>query len=155
LELLTWLFGSGRYQRYVWPLVAGEVELQELPPDAESRALALRDALAAALARLLTDGAGLALRLWHELEFLDELDSELMQWHAVRQAAALTSPPDATLARIREETAIAHGVRDWKMLEECVEEGGLFGAIPLHWITEACSLAAAARTFATSTAARG
>lgn len=143
-ELLTWLFGSGRYQRYAWSLVCGEPELRDVPCDPDDRPQALRVALAGTLARLLKDEAAFARRLWRELEFLDELDAELMLWFAIR-AAAGSRPSANSLARVREEVAIAHGVRDWSMLEECVEDGALWGAIPLHWINEACSLNAAAR----------
>lgn len=147
-RLTRWLFGSGRYQPYVWALAAGEPELREVAEavDADSRAEGRRDALAAILARWLADVEALALLVVAELDFMDELDAELMRWHAVQSLAASTPEPSPDgLQRVRHEVAIAHGVVDWDMLCEEVIDGRLFGAIPLPWIENACLAIARAR----------
>ncbi len=149
-ELLRWLFGSGRYQRYVWPLVISEPEFRGLDEE-EDRPAALRERLASALGRLLREPAELARRLTQELEFLDELDSELMRWHAVREVSKDKTERGLqarsnVLTATREAVAVAHGLGDWRSLTSDVDEGCLFGAIPLAWIEDACTQLALARS---------
>jgi hypothetical protein len=151
--LITWLFGSGRYQRYLWPLVIGEPEFRALEGRAEHRPELLREQLADALARLLRELDRVADRLWFELEFLDELDAELMRWHAVDQLASAMSDAQrtarVTLERVRERVAIAHGYADWRSLTDDVQDGRLFGAIPAEWVEAACQKTATAEAFGT------
>lgn len=149
-ELTRWLFGSGRYQAYVWSMFSGERALAALvgtEADPEERAGARREALAEIMAERLGDLSTLAPALWSELEFLEELDAELMRWYSVRTLATETSSsPTATVsARIREEVAIAHGVSSWAALCAEVVEGRVFGAIPMDWIETACRWLARAR----------
>jgi hypothetical protein len=128
--LLEWLFGSARYQRYIWALMVGEPEFASVA-DAGDR----REALAAALARGLADPRELRDRLWEELDFIDELDAELERWYAFRER-----PPEDgrdALIRTRERLALAHGYPSWNSLSEDVEDGRLFGAIPFAWIETA------------------
>jgi hypothetical protein len=146
--LAQWLLGSGLYQPYIWALAAAEPELAILAGKSpngltpETR----REALAEILARYVSDFDAFASALWNELEFLDELDAELMRWHAVRTLASTAPEPTAEmLERVRNEIAIAHGVIDWEMLQEETVEGKLYGAIPLAWVQTACSQAARAR----------
>jgi hypothetical protein len=153
VELVRWLFGTGRYQAHVWPLVSGEPELREVietVEDPDQRTEARREALAGILARRLADVESLAPALWAELEFMDELDAELMRWYATRTmaASAPSEPHLDVLRRVRDEVAIAHGLLDWAMLREEVVAGRLFDAIPLTWIDDACSLLARARSWA-------
>lgn len=147
-ELTRWMFGSGRYQRHVWSLVAGEEELLDLPPGGAGRAEALRERLALCLSRLLAEPGPLAASLWEELEFLDELDAELMRWHALKRFAVLADDDrDCSSHRrlVGEQTAIAHGYLDWASLRSDVQDNRLFGAIPLGWVDAAVSLQVAAR----------
>lgn len=139
-ELVAWLFGSGRYQRHVWALLAGDDALRGL------RAGALREALPGVLRRRLDD-PGFAARVWEELAFLDELEPELMRWHAAESLAARAEgePPPALAARVREELAVAHGLRDQAALRREVAEGRLFGAIPFAWVERAADQIARAR----------
>jgi len=77
--LLKWLFGSGRYQPYIWALASGEPELRAVAleiTDPDERAAGRRDALAAVLTRRLDDLPAFASDLWAELGFLEELDAE-------------------------------------------------------------------------------
>lgn len=147
VALLQWLFGSGRYQRYVWPLVVTDPVFGAMESSPGRRPGALRSGLAEALARALEDVDGLAERLWAELEFLDELEAELARWYAVRRVAesaeAALNPTGRR--RIREEVAIAHGAVSWSSLLPYVDNGRLFGAIPFDWIEMACDLMAQAR----------
>jgi hypothetical protein len=149
--LTRWLFGTGRYQPYLWPLVSGEPEMHAVTggaADPDSRAEARRDALVTVLARRLTDFTALAAELWGELEFMDELDAESMRWYACSTVAALGQQPAAeALCRAREEVAIAHGVPDWESLEGELVDGKLFGAIPFAWIDESCRRMAQARSW--------
>lgn len=152
VELLRWLIGTGRYQRYIWALVAGEPELQApAPDDPHERAEELRERLAAILARVCADPGSFAARLYGELEFLDELDAELLRWHAISECAANARtrgmhPSESTRIRAREEIAIAQGVRTWVALQEEEDADGLvFGAIPFAWILEASDMLAYAR----------
>jgi hypothetical protein len=135
--LTRWLFGSGRYRAYIWALVAGDPELARLNGHAasakgEGMAAARRAALAKLLSRRLADHAALASELWDELDFLQELDAELMRWHAISnlahrvlQSGQEVSP--AVLGRVREEVAIAHGLTGWAMLAAGVVDGRLWG----------------------------
>lgn len=139
--LLEWLFGSGRFQPYVWALVAGEPEFHALSTvSASERPAALRAALASVLARLLASPRALEQRLWHELEFLEELDREILFAHAVDEASArATTTTAASLPQewARETIAVAHGYRDWGHLLSDATDGRLYGAIPMAWIIEA------------------
>jgi hypothetical protein len=152
-ELTRWMFGSGRYQRHVWSLVAGEEDLLDLPPRGAGRAEALRERLALCLSRLLAEPRPLAASLWEELEFLDELPAELMRWHALKRFAALAGDDRDGSSHhrlVREQTAIAHGYLDWASLRGDVQDGKLFGAIPFGWVDAAVSLQVAARRGAQS-----
>lgn len=139
LRLLRWLFGSGRYQRYVWPLVIGEPEFDGVGVE-EDRPAALRERLAAVLARLLKEPAEFARRLGEELVFMEEFDSELMRWHATLRVAVQESNPSAhVVTAVRESVAIAHGYGDWRSLAADVQDGRLYGAIPLSWVQDSCA----------------
>jgi hypothetical protein len=143
-ELLQWLFGSGRYQRYLWPLMVGEPEFDGLHAETD-RSGALRERLAAALVRMLGEPAPLARRLGDELRFLEEYDSELMRMHAARVSAercGAPATPHAVLAA-RESVAIDHGYVDWRSLASDIENERVFGAIPFPWVERACDRIAA------------
>jgi len=143
--LLRWVFGSGRYQRYMWPLVVGD------PTFATSAAAsrspdALRHTLAEALARALDDVEALAVHLWRELAYLDELETELARWYAVEAmaASATCNPTPGQRRRAREQIAIAHGATSWTILVSFVDGGRLLGALPMEWIEAACDRTAQA-----------
>jgi hypothetical protein len=69
-----------------------------------------------------------------------------MRLHAVERGAAIGAAVDADLAaRCRDEVAIEHGAADWEDLMEVVEEGRLWGTIPLEWIEASCTTLARAR----------
>jgi hypothetical protein len=148
-SLTVWLFGSGRYQRYVWPLVAGEPEFGQVGTRAGDGPGELREGLVRVLSRwLATEQATQAVqtRMWHDLEYLDELDAEVSRWYAVRTLAeTVTEAPGWLRRRVREEVAIAHGAATWNALLPHVVDGRLFGAIPMGWIAEACDVLARAR----------
>jgi hypothetical protein len=147
--LTKWLFGTGRYQPYIWSLVSGQPELHEVVETvvaAEALAETRRDALARILSRRLADITTFASELWNELDFVDELDAELMRWYAAGTLASCVSEFEpSVLQRVRDEVAIAHGVNDWTMLCEEVVDDRLFDAIPFTWIEEACLRMARAR----------
>ncbi|HEV7898618.1 MAG TPA: TfuA-like protein [Planosporangium sp.] len=148
--LTRWLFGSGRYQRYLWPLVVDEPEFHGLDHEPD-RPTALRERLAVTLARLLDEPAAIAARLTAELEFLEEFETELMRWHAVQKVAAVKagrgvrSRPNL-LTATREAVAIAHGYDQWRSLTADLVDGRLFGAIPVAWVEQACAQLALARS---------
>lgn len=151
-ELPVWLFGSGRYQKYIWPLMVGEPEFHRMGRVPEDRAEAQRTRLVKALARICGNIDTFSQILMEELKFLEEMDAELMRWYAVNtlshEARRLGLEPDPDLlARVQEEVAIAHGVRDWRMLQDEVTDGRLFGAIPIDWIEAACGRIAEARAY--------
>jgi len=149
VQLTKWLFGTGRYQLYIWPLVSAEPELRSLDGRRHEHgtAGARRDALAAILARQLTNVDAIAMELWDELAFVDELDAEWMRWFASDTLASHAHDFDERiLRRVREEVAIAHGLSDWDALQEEIVDGYLFEAIPYSWIDEACVRMARART---------
>jgi hypothetical protein len=152
VELLAWLFGSGRYQRFIWSLVAGEPELIDLPAANDQRPEALRQRLAQVMARLFEQPGTFAGRVWHELDFLDELDAELIRWYAVHECAAAAEiqdldPSEEVRQRVRDETAILHGCRNWKTMQAYVSNGLLFDAIPIEWVTRSCVLLTMAQRF--------
>jgi hypothetical protein len=149
--LCEWLFGSGRYQTHAWALVAGEPELHDVPPDPVDRVYAIRDRLAAALARMMATPDQLAERVWTELEYLDELDAELMRWHAHHALADEAErrgwpTSDDVLMRTQEEIARRHGLTHWLELDASVRDDRLYGAIPVTWIESAVDVTARART---------
>jgi hypothetical protein len=145
--LTRWLFATGRYQPYIWALVAGEPELHVVTDDGAERPAQRREALAQILSRRLQAMPALADDVCRELEFLEELDAELTQAYAVRVLSDGSSGADpSTLARVRDEIAIAHGFVDWDMLRDEVVDGLLWGAIPFAWIADACERIARART---------
>lgn len=153
VRLTQWLFGSGRYQPYVWALASGEPELRSIAQgavvDAAASAESRRDALAAILSRWMTHVDRFAPMVISELEFMDEFDAELMRWHAVYSLGSnVFEPQPEVLDRVRQELAIAHGLVNWDMLRGEVVDDRLFGAIPLAWIEEACLVLARARTYA-------
>lgn len=145
--LLQWLFGSARYQRYIWPLMLAEEEFDAIGL-AESRPEALRESLAAALARLLREPDEFRDRLWEELDYLDELDAELERWYAVRQLARQGKNPNTaqstaerqSLVRTRTLLAAGHGYPSWNSLTQDVVNNRLFGAIPFDWIHDAVTV---------------
>lgn len=145
LELLEWLFGSGRYQSYLWAWVAGHPQLKQArSPEA------LREQLPALLGSLLADPTAFADAVWEELELLDELDTELMRMYAAErlseEAKRLSLPPSTELEQqTRELTAIAHGLSFWTELRAQCPHGQLWGAIPFSWIEAACQKTATAR----------
>lgn len=150
LALLRWMFGSGRYHRYLWPLVVADPAFEGTAVPAEQRPEVLREGLTEALARALTDAGALADRLWAELAYLDELEPELAHWYAVTTLAGsgASPPPAATRQRVREEVAIAHGAASWTSMMSYVADGRLLGVIPLDWVEEACEATARARSAA-------
>jgi hypothetical protein len=144
VELLRWLTGSGRLQRYVWALVAGEPEfLQVSHTRDDERPGALREGLAVVLARLLRDPDRLAARLWAELEFIEQLEAEIVFLHAVKSAQHGAVSREGMIWA-RERVAIAQGYRDWRSLQADVQGGAVYGAIPLVWVEDAVDMIAAA-----------
>jgi hypothetical protein len=147
--LSGWLFGSGRYQPYVWSLLTGEPELQSLSADEFTRVHTLRKQGVRALSRLLSDDQDrLASRLWAELEYRDELDAELMRWYAQRTLAEFAAHsglpiPDDILLRTKHEVARRHGMAHWFEIESA-ETDLLHGAIPLNWVLAAVNVIAGA-----------
>jgi hypothetical protein len=100
ITLTKWLFGSGRYQPYIWSVVSGAPELREIDKaklDEDDRAGNRRDALAVILARLLAAVETFAPKLWSELEFMDELHAELKRLHASRTLASRVDMPDQAI----------------------------------------------------------
>lgn len=146
-DLFRWLIGSGRYQRYLWAVVAGEPEFAWTPgTDAESQALRLRELLPNVLTRLLSDEDTLGERFWAELTVLDELDAELMHFHAFKELAMQSAPPSGPLLqRVREEVAISHGYPSWGSLLDCCDDNHILGHIPLAWVDDACMTMASVR----------
>lgn len=148
-ELLRWIFGSGRYQKYLWPLVSGEPEFDGINETVDRQAT-LRDRLAATLARMLQDPSVITQRLVSELSFLEEFETEVMLWHAVRQLSeskskASVRPTRNQERRTREDVAIAHGYDGWASLASDLSDQKLFGAIPLNWVEDACTSLALAK----------
>ena len=142
--LVRWMFGSGRYQKYVWPVYLAYTGTTAPKADPAT----LRDDLAATLQRLLADETNAGELLWNEAEFAEDLHAELMRWHAhdVWSAETAILPPRDAVARVRAEIAIAHGYRGWSSLTSDVEDGKIFGAIPLLWVEEAVSIISRARS---------
>jgi hypothetical protein len=137
-DLCVWLFGSGRYQRFIWPIVAGrpEARVEALP---EERPALVREGLAAILKEELREPRALADALWHELEFRDEIHAEYARMHAVRTLAAASrargvTPSPTVIDRAHAFVAITHGAPGWKELQESVDDGLLYDAIPFEWV---------------------
>jgi hypothetical protein len=150
-ELMEWLFGTGRYHRYVWPLLAGHAGFQNLPRAARSERL--REVQCDVLSRVLPADEAFAEALWEELEFIGELHAELARMYAARRMAqdaerAAVDVDPGILHRVRDEVSIAHGAFQWSVLLENVFEGRFCGAIPFEWIDRACHTIARARSAA-------
>jgi hypothetical protein len=149
-KLAMWLLGTGRYGRYIWPLIVNNPELRELDGPLESLPSRIRIGRAHALIEAIERFDLFSRRLWHELDYLDEIDAELVRWYAAQTLAeeALKlglSVSTTELARTREEVAIAHGLVSWRRLMEGVVDGRLLGSIPLAWIDSACNVLALSR----------
>ncbi len=147
-ELLEWLFGTGRYQKYLWALLAHRDEFTGLAR--EGRAGRLREVLCQVLGPLLAD-ADFAAMLWEELDFLGELHAEIARMYAAkrlaRQTRSVSNVAGQVLDRVREEVAIDHGASGWAVLVECVADGRLWGAIPFSWVERSCEVITQARCF--------
>jgi hypothetical protein len=148
MGLVKWLFGTGRYQRYIWPLVVDAKAFVKEPIGDRNRAERVRGRLVTALSESLSDIKALSRRLLKEVEFMEELESEVMHWHAIQRLAAAATADLASVpqARVRDEVAIAHGYRDWLELVGDVEGDAIFGVIPMEWIVGACREIALARS---------
>jgi hypothetical protein len=131
------MVGTGWFQEYLWALVCGEPEFDGLGAERpDERPERQREALQRALTRLFADEEHFANRLWQEMAFLEELDSQLMRLHAYG-ACEQDAPSDLARVWAREYVAVNHGYPDWRSLQSDVVEGRLYGAIPFTWITEA------------------
>lgn len=154
-HLLKWLFGSGRYQRYLLGLVVDADEFIKPLKSNQNRSEVIRDRLATILSKLLDNPISFAERAFEELEFLEELDTELIYWYAVwrlaqiRNAAPSKNINDMPMTSTREQIAIAHGYRGWAELTDDIHNGQIFGAIPFDWIQRACEAIALARSIST------
>lgn len=152
VAVTKWLWSTGRYQRYLWPLLSGEPAVAQIDASPGKRPQQLRQAASGIMSSMLANLTALAERVFAELEFLEEADSEIMRWHAVHrlaeagESAGLTVDP-ATLAHVRDELAVLHGFRAWNLLVERIANGLLWGSIPFDWIDEACKRWAMARTY--------
>lgn len=136
--LLRWLFGTGRYQRYIWPVIIslGLANNRNVTPSDH------RESLIIALQAALEAPGRIGRLLWAEAEYMQELSAELMRWHAHEMWSAADANVIVTepvRSRVREEIAIAHGYRSWRWLKADVHDDCLFGAIPMDWIEEAVS----------------
>lgn len=152
-KLAIWLLASGRYQKFIWALVASEPEFYAKTCSAHERPAAIRDALVTVLSRICENIETYSARIWDELDFLDQLDAEIMRWYAVQETAAIALkagliPTPSCISRVREELAILHGLTDWKALLTELSAGRLFGAIPFEWVEDSCLSLASARTLA-------
>ena len=148
-ELVEWLFGTGRYQRYLWALLAGRTDFHGLPQ--QGRAERLREVLCDVLSDLLPHDDAFAHAVWEELAFLGELQAEITRMYAAKRLAqdatrASVVVEQHVLHRVREEVSIAHGACSWSLLLEHVIDGRLCGAIPFAWIERSCSIIAQARS---------
>jgi hypothetical protein len=149
-ELVAWLFGTGRYQKYLWPLLAGRAQFQGMPESERSERL--REALCDVLSEILPHDDALAKLIWEELAFVGELYSEIARMYAARRLAeeamrsSIAIDPQV-LERVRKEVSIAHGTYHWDLLQENVIEGRLCGAIPFDWILRSCETLARARSY--------
>jgi hypothetical protein len=149
-ELTEWLFGTGRYKRYLWPLLAGHEAFAAQPQD--GRAARLREVLSDVLTDILRADTDLTACLWEELVFIGELHAEIARMYATRRLASdaertsIAIDP-AVLARVREEVSIAHDAYNWASLVDNVFDGRLCGAIPFAWIERACDRSARARSY--------
>jgi hypothetical protein len=148
-ELAEWLFATGRYHRYLWPLLAGRADFADL--EHEGRSERLREILADVLTELLPVDDELALAMWRELEFIGELHAELARMYAAKVLAELAEKESIAtdpevLGRVREEVSIAHDAPSWLAMQASVFEDRLCGAIPFSWIEDCCRTIAAARS---------
>jgi hypothetical protein len=153
LAVTRWLWATGRYQRYLWPLIAGEPEMLKLAGVVPAaRATLLREAAGAIMSAMTADLPALSERVFAELDYLEEADAEIMRWYAVHRmaeyaAAAGIGPAASIRIHIRNEVAVCHGFRQWNSLVDRVENNLLWNAIPFDWIDEACERWATARTY--------
>jgi hypothetical protein len=153
VALTRWLWSTGRYQRYLWPLLIGRPEVPDAAAsDMTIRPMALRESASKAMHQMLSNLPALADLVFSELEFLEEADAEIVRWYAVQQmyehACIVGAVPSApTMKQVQTEVAVLHGFRQWNSLINRVENRLLWDAIPFEWIEEACLRWATARTY--------
>ena len=150
IELTEWLFGTGRYMRYVWPLVAGHHAFGSALNDGNPSKS--RESLCAVLAECLPATDLFRTQLCEEVEFNGELEAEIARMYAAKKLAfdarqiGVLANPDIR-ARVRDEIAIAHDAYNWESLLENVFDKCLCGAIPFSWIDRSCEEIALARSY--------
>lgn len=149
-ELLIWLFGSGRYQKYIWPIISYEVKFNDVnEKDVSLRPELIRDKLEIILNSLLSNRREASQKIWYELEYMDELEAEIMRMYAIKELSKdiNVEQSDIFYNYTKEEIAITHGLDDWGMLQEYIENKKLFNAIPIEWIKESINLISKSRYF--------
>ncbi|MEU8717383.1 TfuA-like protein [Streptomyces sp. NPDC001414] len=149
LSLPPFVFGTGRYQKYIRFLLAGQVDFAGLTAEGGSK-LSRNPSVEPALARLFLDRPSLSANLMDKIRHFRQFETEVMLWHAVRRlkdhktSRTEVTPPQE--AKARDSVARAHGYDDWDTLTADVRGDALPSGVPLAWIEEACRDLALARS---------
>jgi len=152
-ELARWLLTSGRFRRYIAPLVAGQTlatpggsmsEEEGLRADL-GRVSRARTRRTASLKALLANFDEFAGNLWAELMLGGERDAELFRWHAVRQMAEQECSACPLVEHGAELEILAeHGFSTWDELEAWAAAHDL----PREWFRNTRTQTASARQYA-------
>lgn len=141
LSLPRFIFGTGRHQKYIRFLLAGELDFRELTIDSRSK-ISRNSLVEPALARLFLDIPSLSASLMDKIHHFRQFETEVMLWHAVlrlkEHKMSRTSVTDHRENKVKDGVAKAHGYETWNMLVSDVRNDALPSGVPFAWIEEAC-----------------
>jgi hypothetical protein len=141
LSLPPFIFGTGRYQKYIRFLLAGQLDFAGLTTGSESK-LSRNSSVEPALAGLFLDIPSLSANLMDKIHHFRQFETEVMLWHAVHRlkdhktSRTEVTPPHET--KVRDSIAKAHGYDNWDALTTDLRDDALPSGVPLDWIEEAC-----------------
>jgi hypothetical protein len=140
-ELTSFIFGSGRFKKYLSSLLSEEPEFRDT--GVVDHPMSPRDpSVERTLARLLQDRQSITERLTDKFVDLGQFHTEIMLWHAMVQLKTrkVSSGIEVTNDHengVKESLARAHGYQGWDSLVSDARDGLLPNGIPLQWIEDA------------------
>ncbi len=143
-----WLFASGEYQQFFWPIVLVHAANAGFAPVGVKDPEAAREFAARVMGSLLQrDDDYIDTLVSNDLAYLGELTKVKMLWSGMHRLASLVTDPDARVLRFsRNEIAVKHGFDDYLDLIQNCSDTMVHDAIPLRDVDDASRLRAKAFT---------